>query len=139
MKYNSEEKRKHSFRKTDGRCHLCHGKVVYKNYGKRGERGAWVIDHSVARATGGSHRLQNLMPAHYNCNEEKGTMRSRTIRKRNGKTRAPRSMAKKNRARNENTAKGALIGGTVGMFLGPEGALLGSAIGAAIGRSISVE
>jgi len=44
--------------KTDGRCHICGGKV-----------GAdWHADHVLAHASGGVHAADNYLPAHALCN-----------------------------------------------------------------------
>jgi hypothetical protein len=59
---------------TGGYCHLCHAKVCWKNYGKHGSRGAWEVDHSVARANGGTDLMPNLRPACTSCNREKQAM-----------------------------------------------------------------
>jgi len=45
------------FLRTDGRCHLCpEGRLCRSNYGKLGTRGAWEVEHSKARANGGTDR-----------------------------------------------------------------------------------
>ncbi len=76
---------------TGGYCHLCHGKVAWTNYGKHGRRGAWEVDHSVARANGGTDRMPNLRPACTSCNREKQDMTTRAYRARNELTCAPPS------------------------------------------------
>jgi len=47
------------FAKTSGRCHICGGKVV-------GER--WQADHVIAHSAGGTHDVDNYLPAHSTCN-----------------------------------------------------------------------
>jgi hypothetical protein len=32
--------------RTNGKCHLCGGKLESKNYGKSSNRGGWEVDHS---------------------------------------------------------------------------------------------
>jgi 5-methylcytosine-specific restriction endonuclease McrA len=76
---------------TGGYCHLCHGKVAWTSYGKHGNRGAWEVDHSVARANGGSDRMPNLRPACTSCNREKQDMTTRGYRARSDLTCAPPS------------------------------------------------
>jgi 5-methylcytosine-specific restriction endonuclease McrA len=44
--------------KTDGRCHLCGGKID----------GPWQADHVLAHMGGGKHTVDNYLPAHSLCN-----------------------------------------------------------------------
>ena len=46
--------------KTHGCCHLCHKKLAFINYGIYGAKGAWHIEHSKAKANGGTDHLNNL-------------------------------------------------------------------------------
>src|SRR5437016_4988632 len=87
------------YEKTDGYCHICHGKLAFCNHGKRGKKGAWHREHSVAKADGGTSHLNNLYPAHIDCNIRKGTKSTRSARAKNGQTRAPYSKAKKDKIR----------------------------------------
>jgi hypothetical protein len=70
--------------KTNGCCHLCRKKLSWNNYGSHGAKGAWHVDHSKAKANGGTHHMNNLFPACISCNIEKGTLHKTTIRKRKG-------------------------------------------------------
>lgn len=70
--------------KTGGYCHLCNKKLSRTSYGVHGAKGAWHVDHSVAKANGGTHHMNNLYPACISCNIEKGTLHKNTIRKRKG-------------------------------------------------------
>src|SRR5215467_7500417 len=45
--------------KTAGRCHICGGKV---------EDDRWQADHVIAHSTGGTHQVDNYLPAHPTCN-----------------------------------------------------------------------
>jgi 5-methylcytosine-specific restriction endonuclease McrA len=45
--------------KTAGRCHICGGKV---------EDEAWQADHVIAHSAGGTHEVDNYLPAHSVCN-----------------------------------------------------------------------
>jgi 5-methylcytosine-specific restriction endonuclease McrA len=45
--------------KTSGRCHICGGKVVNKN---------WQADHVIAHSAGGANEVDNYLPAHSTCN-----------------------------------------------------------------------
>lgn len=123
--------------RTDGYCHLCHRKLSFQNHGTRGAKGAWHVEHSVARFHGGTDRLNNLYPACISCNIEKGTLRTRTIRSSNGVTRAPFSKEKKLQVKEDNTTAGMLIGGFVGAIGGPLGVAIGATIGGMIGSSSS--
>src|SRR5437879_6152550 len=44
--------------KTDGRCHVCGGKIIKD----------WEADHVLAHAGGGTHSLENYLAAHSLCN-----------------------------------------------------------------------
>ena len=123
--------------KTDGYCHLCHKKLSFTNHGKRGKKGSWHVEHSIAKANGGTNHLNNLFPACIKCNEEKGTVHSKTARGWKGNTRAPYSKAKKKKIRTNKTVGGAMIGGALGSILGPGGAIIGATIGGALGNSSS--
>jgi 5-methylcytosine-specific restriction endonuclease McrA len=81
--------------RTNGKCHLCHKKLSFTNYGQGGAKGAWEVEHSIPRANGGTDHLNNLFPAHIGCSREKGTYTSRTARSWNGRTRAPISKERK--------------------------------------------
>lgn len=103
------------FKKTDGRCHICKKHLVRDHHGLRGANGAWTVDHSRARARGGTDHLNNLLPACARCNTRKSTCTSRTARGWHGHTRAPLSREK----RQEQRVLGALTGGVLGaIFLG---------------------
>ncbi len=124
--------------KTDGRCHICHKKLAFTNYGIHGARASWHVEHSVPKAKGGTNHLNNLFPGCISCNMEKGTKHTKTARGWNGKTRAPYSKTKKRKIRKANTAGGAVIGAGIGLIIGgPIGGAIGSAIGGAIGKSNS--
>ena len=85
----SEDRINEIFDRTSGKCHLCHKKLSFKNYGHPGDRGAWEIEHSVPRACGGSDRINNLYAACISCNRAKGARTTRSMRLRRGLTRAP--------------------------------------------------
>lgn len=121
--------------RTSGYCHLCHKKLALTNYGIVGSRGAWEVDHSVARARGGTDHGNNLYACCIPCNRAKGTLNSRRIRKENGKKRVPLSSLKRSEARVSNAAGGAILGGIVGSIMGPIGAIVGAAFGAKVGMS----
>ena len=135
---DKQEKINKVYYKTDGYCHICHKKLSLTNYGKRGAKGAWHIEHSKAKANGGTDHLNNLFPACISCNEDKGVMHTKTARVYNGQTRAPYSKKKKEAIKRNNQDAGTLVGGSLGFIVGgPPGALLGGIIGRAIGKSNS--
>lgn len=70
--------------KTGGYCHLCNKKLSFINHGRHGSKGAWQVDHSKARANGGTNHMNNLFPSCIPCNIEKGTLHKTTIRRRKG-------------------------------------------------------
>lgn len=127
------------FRRTDGRCHLCHRRVTLKRYGRAGEVGAWHVEHSRPRARGGCDHGNNLYAAHIDCNLKKGVKSSRSMRAVYGKQRAPYSAKKKRAVRVENAATGFLGGALTGAAIGgPPGAVIGALIGGLIGTERSV-
>ena len=128
------ERLRRIYDKTDGCCHLCHCKLAFSNHGLHGTRGAWHVEHSTAKANGGTNHLNNLFPACITCNLEKGTLHTRTVRSRNGIYRAPLSKKRKVQIRSNNTASGVILGGTIGAVFGPGGILIGAFLGGVIGN-----
>lgn len=135
MRY-SDEKLERIFEKTSGYCHICCIKLSYCNYGIRGARGAWNVEHSIPKARGGTDHLNNLYAAHIECNEMKRTDCTRRSRAAHGRTRAPYSVAKREEQRTTNAIrKGIISGAAAGAVFGPAGVVLGGLIGAAAGFS----
>jgi len=54
----SPKEREEILKKTDGRCHICGGKI----------EGTWHADHVMAHSGGGLHSIENYLPAHSLCN-----------------------------------------------------------------------
>ena len=50
------------YNKTEGYCTYCGKKLSFSNYGKYEYRMAWEIDHSKAKAKGGTNYFRNLQP-----------------------------------------------------------------------------
>lgn len=113
MSYDHGERRR-IYDRTDGRCHLCREELAYRNYAAVGARGAWEVDHSRARARGGSDCAANLFPACISCNREKGASSSRTMRAQHGFSRAPMSRDEQSATRVRNAA----ITGIGALFIG---------------------
>jgi 5-methylcytosine-specific restriction endonuclease McrA len=57
----SSSQRQKVLEKTDGRCHICGGKVGAK----------WHADHVLAHSAGGEHSAENYLPAHQTCNNHR--------------------------------------------------------------------
>jgi 5-methylcytosine-specific restriction endonuclease McrA len=130
----SDERLEQIFDKTSGYCHICCGKLAFCNYGIRGTRGAWNVEHSVPRALGGTDHLNNLYPAHIDCNERKRTDCTRRSRAVHGRNRAPYSIVKRKEKQVDNAIRKGIIGGaTGGVVFGPAGFILGALLGAASG------
>lgn len=135
----TNERRTAIFIKTDGNCHICHGRLSFAAYGDKGHRGGWEVEHSVPKAKGGTGHLNNLFPAHINCNRRKRTDTTSSARAQHGHTRAPYSRAKKEQIHDDNTAKGVLAGATAGAVVGgPVGAAIGALLGGLAGNSVKV-
>lgn len=126
------------FDRTSGRCHLCHKKLAWKNYGAPKEaRGAWHVDHSRALARGGVDDLRNAMPACVSCNCSKRDGSNHSIRSRHKVSRAPLSRQRRREAKAANAVGGAGIGALIGgALLGRPGAALGAALGSLLGFEI---
>lgn len=128
------------FHSTAGRCHLCHGRLARKNYAVDGQRDAWEVDHSVARARGGSDHGNNLKPAHIACNRSKQEADNRAIRQAHGHKRSPLSTKEIESKRTRNAVIGstslALAGGFI---LGPPGFIVGALVGGFVGHDVRVE
>jgi hypothetical protein len=125
------------FRKTDGRCHICHCRLTFNNHGNKNAVGAWHIEHSIPRACGGTDHINNLYPACIGCNLDKGVLSSRTVRNYCGNTRAPYSRAKKQKVKDNYTGTGVLLGGLIGLVAGPWGVVIGATLGGMVGSENS--
>jgi hypothetical protein len=130
MKY-SDERLEQIFDKTSGYCHLCWGRLAFSNYGQRNRRGGWNVEHSRPRALGGTDHLNNLYPAHIDCNERKSAASTRRSRQTYGRTRAPYSVTKRQQRKTENAVGTAILSGAIGGALGgPIGFIAGAVAGA---------
>jgi len=133
----SSERLNAIYDRTRGRCHICGRRVAFRNYGILGAHMAWEIEHSRARALGGTDRLSNLYPAHISCNRSKGTASTRTARSWHGRRRAPMSVARRASKKRENAMWLGLLGVAIGAKVaGRRGAVVGGLLGAAFGHDL---
>lgn len=123
--------------RTSGYCHICRKKLSLKNYNRKGEKGAWEVDHSRPHSKGGSDHLNNLYASCMSCNRKKSTFTSKTARSWNNRRKAPLSKIQRKKAKRSNAIVGGVIGyGIIGFVGGPVGALVGAAIGGKIGYAV---
>lgn len=126
--------------KTAGRCHVCRKKLAFTKYGLVRARGAWEVDHSRARARGGTDLFRNLLPACIGCNRSKGARSTRSARAYHGYSKAPLSRGARSEDRSRNTILAACAGAIIGHAgWGPKAAPLGLLVGALIGSNVSVD
>ena len=125
--------------RSSGRCHVCHRRLSFKNYGALGERGAWEVEHSNPRIKGGTDRLSNLYPACISCNRSKGAASTRCARASNGLVRAPLSYSMREQSMIDNAIVGAVLGGILANAFNPKAVFLGSILGMAVGHNINPE
>src|SRR5437867_8688887 len=69
----SDERLYEIFSKTECHCRHCRKQLSESNYGARGARGGWEVDHSIPISRGGSENLRNLWPVCWQCNLLKNT------------------------------------------------------------------
>ena len=127
----SEEKLNKVYDRTSGKCHICHKKLAFSNYGTVGARAAWEVEHSVPKANGGTDHMNNLYAACIPCNCSKGASTTRAARAKNGKTVAPLSTKQYKKAQTNHTIAGGGVGAVIGgLVAGRPGAFIGGALGA---------
>ena len=129
------------YERTDGHCHICTKKLSRKNYAQFGERGAWEVEHSRARALGGTDAPSNRYAACIRCNRSKGCGSTRSARARNGRRCAPLSKVRRAEERTTNAVlvggAGAVLGHQVARVLGwhpAVGTIAGGLLGADAGH-----
>ncbi len=124
------------YERSSGYCHLCHKKLSRRNYGVNGARGAWHVEHSRPQAKGGTNHPNNLFAACVGCNCSKQDLSTQTVRRWNGKSRAPLNPKRRRQAKLSNGVIGALVGGVAGAVVaGPAGAVVGAVAGARFASS----
>ena len=142
MRYTNDMLR-YLYDKTAGRCHICRKPLSLSGYGLFKARGGWEVDHSRARAKGGTDSRRNLYPACIPCNRKKQDGCTRSARRAYGFTRAPISRREMARRRGRNifglTSLAAVIGSFVIADVPTSGAVLGGLVGAVLGAVMAVE
>jgi len=138
MSYDKGELRM-IYDRTDGRCHVCRMKLCFVNYGVTEGRAPWEVDHSVAKARGGSDRISNLLPACPSCNRSKRAADNRRVRSVHGHVTKPLSKQDRATARTWNILGGGTAGAAAGaLVFGPVGGIIGGLLGAAMGHDAEV-
>jgi len=135
----SDEELSHIYERTDGHCHICRKKLSFINYGCFGSKGAWEVEHSNAKARGGTDYKRNLYPACIPCNRQKRDGTTRTARGQHGFKHAPLSKAKKREVRGNNAVLLGIVGGLAGSIVGPWGVAGGAALGVKLGHDLDPE
>jgi len=122
------------FHRTGGRCHLCGSQLSRPAYGRVGVRDGWEVDHSHARANGGSDHGNNLFAAHIACNRSRQAKPVQAIRRANGLVAPPMSTAQREQLRAQRVIGfGTLCFGLVVLAGGGPVAILAGVLGAALG------
>lgn len=116
----SEEQRELIFDKTDGDCYYCEKELSFDNRGRQG-RGAWEVEHLVPRANGGTDHMNNLVPACWPCNLEKGTRPSRAHRLAATATRTARASRRRWRKAAGAVVPGLAVAGAVWAYMAATG------------------
>lgn len=83
MHFSAEEKRE-IFDSNNGKCALCGKELVFNLHGNTEEEGGWEIDHSRAKADGGTEHRNNLQPMCWECNRKKSDMSMRDAKEKFG-------------------------------------------------------
>lgn len=124
------------FDHSSGKCHICHGWLVFDNYGSMGADGAWEVEHSKPKARGGTDHCNNLYPAHIECNRAKGKKAAQTARRAHGKKRPPLNREQRAKHQEDQAVKGLGLGALLAPLIDPTGLglLAGMILGAAAGR-----
>lgn len=130
----TKDKRRRVYDRSSGYCHICHKKLAWKNYREIEARGAWEIEHSNPKARGGTDALNNLYPACIPCNHSKRTKSTRSARAVYGKTRAPLTREKREKAKMLNSVMYGLGGAVIARMLWPPATLFAGLICMIIGQ-----
>ena len=94
----TEEELRRIFASTNGRCHITHKALSFRNYGKLKVSGGWEVDHSRPLARGGTNHFNNLRPICIRVNRQKQDRPARALRAEYGKSGPPRSRAQEEKS-----------------------------------------
>ncbi|MBZ4419051.1 HNH endonuclease signature motif containing protein [Myxococcus sp. RHSTA-1-4] len=108
--YTDEELRR-VFDSTNGRCHITHKNLSFRNYGKLDVPGGWEVDHSRPLARGGTNHFNNLRPICVRVNRQKQDRSARAMRAEYGKSGPPRSRAQEEKSEDGWNTFFAVLGG----------------------------
>lgn len=130
----SDENRRDIFDCTSGKCHICYKMLAFSNYSRFESRGAWEIDHSKARAKGGTDHRNNLRAACISCNRSKQVVSAQAARRDAGFRRPPLSVEQRRKVKIRAVLGAAGVGAALGAKLaGLPGFWFGGLIGALFG------
>lgn len=106
------------WRRTNGKCHLCHQDVELHTYGclrlYGGQAGS--VDHMVPRYFGGTNDPDNLRIAHQSCNSRRGIRDPEEVRlELAGRSDEPRSAGQEVLRAVAFTGGGAALGGLLAL------------------------
>ncbi len=106
------------WRRTNGKCHLCHQDVVLHTYGCLSLFGgqAGSVDHLVPRYFGGTDDPYNLRIAHQSCNSRRGIREPEEVRRElAGRSDEPRSASQEVLRAVAFTGGGVAVGGLIAL------------------------
>jgi len=130
------------WRRTGGRCHLCHRPVILGTYGKVRIYGADTasVDHLHPQAHGGLHEYDNLRIAHQGCNSRRRTRDAAEARREfSGRSREPFSLSERVAITVLTTAGGASAGAVAGVGVADKkDAVQGASVGAICGGLVGL-
>ncbi|MFB6247409.1 MAG: HNH endonuclease [Salinibacter sp.] len=131
MSYSQQELQK-IFQSTSGRCHLCHSPLQFGEYADE-----WEVDHSKAKANGGTDHGNNLYPACKSCNRARRDRPASKVREENGVTGIPLSRKQREKEKKQNGLAYGSLGALAGGLLagGPAGLAIGAVVGGSFGFS----
>lgn len=108
------------WRRTNGKCHLCHQDVELHTYGCLSLFGgqAGSVDHLVPRYFGGTNDPYNLRIAHQSCNSRRGIREPEEVRlELAGRSDEPRSAGQEVLRAVALTGGGVAVGGLIALAM----------------------
>jgi hypothetical protein len=120
---------------TKGTCNWC-GKTIYRGAYGRQSRHGWHIDHTKAKGRGGHHtNLNNLVPACWRCNLEKGAKTQKRHLSSLGRSRSQLSPEESRDRKFAHIAMSTAAGGALGLPFGPGATAVAAAAGLLFGMA----